>query len=438
MKMIKFISGLVLLILVSLFSSPVYAQTLDSLIQEAVSNNPQLKALEHRIESAGYRVESTDTYPAPDLSVEFSQIPVGEFNIVNKALSNSVAVSQMFMLGGKVAAMTEVEKKNVEITKKQYQEYKTSLIGQLRMQYYTLWISERKKDIQLKNIELLSNLIESSNVLYQVNRISQADLLTIRSELASNKAQLVILDNQIQTDKYKLNRLLGRDLESKEIFTDREITADSLKYSLADLEKVLVDNNPSLKRMNGMIDMNRAMIIANNKELIPDLMLQGMIMRMPQGMILTEQSSLHELEGMPAQTEYMFSLMASINLPFAPWSVNKYKAKEKELASGIRSIEYEREDMKREMLAGLRESFNKMKTAAELIRLYTNNVLPDYRTSLQAQLTAYQNNRAGITTLIDSQRMLLMQEMNLLMARADYKMAEAELEMMTGVQLKTK
>jgi len=38
-----------------------------------------------------------------------------------------------------------------------------------------------------------------------------------------------------------------------------------------------------------MIEMNKAMITANNSELVPDLMLEGMIMRMPRGMILTSK-----------------------------------------------------------------------------------------------------------------------------------------------------
>jgi len=93
--------------------------------------------------------------------------------------------------------------------------------------------------------------------------------------------------------------------------------------------------------MGNMIEMNKAMIDANNRELIPDLMVQGMFMRMPQGMILTSKSDLSMLN---PKTETMYSLMFSINLPFAPWSINKYKAKEQELYAGISSIEYEKND----------------------------------------------------------------------------------------------
>ncbi|MCK7527848.1 MAG: hypothetical protein MZV64_64675 [Ignavibacteriales bacterium] len=59
----------------------------------------------------------------------------------------------------------------------------------------------------------------------------------------------------------------------------------SLRIPLAStqskLEEVLDFSNPTLKKMSGMIEMNKAMIDANNRELIPDLMVQGMFMRMP-------------------------------------------------------------------------------------------------------------------------------------------------------------
>ena len=48
-------------------------------------------------------------------------------------------------------------------------------------------------------------------------------------------------------------------------------------------------SNPSLKKMGSMIEMNKAMIDANSRELIPDLMVQGMLMRM-RGMILTSKA----------------------------------------------------------------------------------------------------------------------------------------------------
>ena len=199
------------------------------------------------------------------------------------------------------------------------------------------------------------------------------------------------------------------------------------------MEILLADSNPSLSKMNNMIDMKREMIEANNKELIPDLMVQGMLMRMPRGMILTSASDLIMLD---PQTEWMYSLMFSINLPFAPWSIGKTNYKEEELAAGISSIEQEKNDMQREMTAQLKEALVKYNTAKELTELYDKKVIPLYTDASESQTTAYQNGKTSLTTVIDSYRMLLMQKMNYYMSKADIQMSLAEVEMMVGTNLK--
>jgi outer membrane protein TolC len=427
--------GLCCLVLYLFQTTMTNGQSIDSLVSEGLKNNQMLKSLEYKINSVEFRTESVNTLPPPNLGIEFNQIPIGKINIWDKAISNSISLSQMFPIGGKVNPMTEVERKNVAVTKDDYEIYKINLISQIKMVYYNIWQMERKIEIQQKNSDLLNEMINSINVSYQVNRINQADVFTIQSEIASNKTQLLILQNQRQAEVYKLNKLLGRNLNSLDLKTEREIIIDSLKYSQSQLEEILVNKNLSLQKMNSMVAMNEAMIIANNRELIPDLMVQGMLMRMPQGMLLTSKTDLSMLAMETPKTEYMYSLMASINLPFAPWSINKYKAKEEELYSGIKGIESEKNDMQREMLSQLKTAFVKLNTSDELIKLYSKEVIPSYQRAVEAQVSAYQNSRTNINTVLDSNRMLLMQQMNYYMAQTDHQMAIAEIEMMVGVKM---
>jgi outer membrane protein TolC len=165
-------------------------------------------------------------------------------------------------------------------------------------------------------------------------------------------------------------------------------------------------------------------------------MVQGMFMRMPRGMILTSKTDLAMLAMETPKTEFMYSLMFSINLPFAPWSINKYKAKEEELYAGISSIEFEKSDMQREMTSQLKTALVKYTTAVDLTKLYSGKVIPLYTKATESQVSAYQNNRTGVTTVIDSYRMLLMQQMNYYMSQADTQMTLAEIEMMVGTTLK--
>ncbi len=407
------------------------AQPVDSLINEALKNNPKLKSLQHKIISSEKRSESVNTLPSPNFSVEFSQVPTNSFNILNRANSNNFSLSQMFPLGGKLNAMAEVERKNTLVESDNYEIYKTNLIAKIKMSYYSLWLIDKKIEIQNRNISLLNDLSNSLQSAVYTNKINQADVLTLQSEIASNETQLLILEKQREAEVYNLNKLLGRDMNSSKIIIE-DLEIASVKKSQTEYEELLSKSNPTLKKMNSMISMNEAMIEANNRELIPDLMIQAMFMRMPQGMYLTSKSDLTMLN---AKTETMYSLMFSINIPFAPWSINKYKTKEEELYAGIKSIEYEKNDMLREISSEIKSVFVKYETSVELANLYSKKIIPLYKQTAESQLTAYLNNRTNITTVIDSYRMLLMQEEKYVMAKADLQMAVAEIEMITGKKL---
>lgn len=422
----------VALFFISAFS--IKAQSVDSLVAEAVKNNPQLKSLQYKITASERRTESINTLPAPNLSVEFSQVPTNSIDILNQSNSNNIALSQMFPLGGKLNAMAEVERKNTLVEGNNYEIYKINLTAAVKMSYYTLWLIDRKIEVQKKNITLINDVIKSVESSYYTNKINQADVLTLQSEIASNETQLLILEKQKEAEIYKLNKLLGRNLDSKNVYAVTDFSESQLSSSQSKLEELLGSYNPSLKKMGSMIEMNKAMIDANNRELIPDLMVQGMFMRMPQGMILTSKSDLSMLD---PKTETMYSLMFSINLPFAPWSINKYKAKEEELYAGISSIEFEKNDMQREMTSQLKAALVKYNTAVDLTKLYNEKVIPLYSKAADSQVSAYQNSRTGVTTVIDSYRMLLMQQMNYYMSKADTQMSLAEIEMMVGTTLPT-
>ena len=83
---------------------------------------------------------------------------------------------------------------------------------------------------------------------------------------------------QKEAEIYKINKLLGRNLDSKEVY-EKDFSADILSSSHQNWKRCSATQIHLLK--NGQYDeMNKAMIDANSRELIPDLMVQGMLMRM--------------------------------------------------------------------------------------------------------------------------------------------------------------
>jgi outer membrane protein TolC len=135
------------------------------------------------------------------------------------------------------------------------------------------------------------------------------------------------------------------------------------------------------------------------------------------------------------KTDWMYSIMASITLPFAPWSSERSTAKADEMRVANLSIDAERNDMQREMISSLRSALNKYATDDSLLHQYQNEIIPLTRQSAEAQTVAYQTGQVPITTVLDSRRMELMKQDDYLMVLMDRQMALIEIEMMVGAPL---
>jgi len=161
-------------------------------------------------------------------------------------------------------------------------------------------------------------------------------------------------------------------------------------------------------------------------------MVSGMIMRMPKGMILSTKTFPMVTD---AREEIMFGLMTSINLPFVPWAKKKITYKIEELENNIRSIEYERMNMIQQMRKEIQSLLLSMETNKDLIKLYEEKVLPSFENVYKLQLTELETGRISINSIVETNRMSLMEKMKYLMAILEYQMAFVELEKIIGQNL---
>jgi outer membrane protein TolC len=417
------------------------AQTVDSLIQEAFRNNPQLKSFGYQIQAAGFRANAAGALPAPTVGLEFSQIPTNSANILSDAISNNVSVSQMFMLGGKLSAMSDVETKRGKVLEQNLGSLGVQLRAKIKMNYFQLWLYDRQIEVQQRTISLLEELARFMLPHVQTNRMRQADLLTIQAEVASEKSRLIEMRSKRVAVQNTLHSLLGRNDFTSAVTTDSVLSSPSLTLSEDQLAGKVRRANPSLMAMDKMKEMNESEIVAANKALIPDIMVQAMVMRMPNGMILTGglrsvDAIQQSVAGMPMQqTDWMYSVMASITLPFAPWSAERSTGKADEMRATNSSIDADKNAMQREMLSSLRSALNRYVVADSLSQQYSKVILPLLREAAEAQTIAYQTGQVPISTVLDARRMELMKQDDFLMALVDRQMALAEIEMMVGAPL---
>ncbi len=422
------------------------AQPLDSLLAEATRNNAQLRAYGFAVQAAEHRIDAAGALPPPQAGVSVEQVPVGNFNIVNSALSNNFYASQMFMLGGKLDAMQDMERARVKNEHERTQEFAAKLRAEITTAYTMLWRIDRQREVYASTATLLSRSIEVASAQVQAARLPYTEVMRLEAEKSLALLKHTTLGNERKSAIAMLNALLGRtntaSVNITPILAERRFIEEQVRINL----KRLVVSNPTLRRMTSMIAMTEAERISSEKESIPDVMLQGMIMRMPQGMALTANSPIftgalespfaYVVRAPNAPPDFMYSLMAQITLPFAPWSSAKYTAKTQELAAIATSQTLERENMERMLSAQVEEQVQKMQTAAETADILEKTVIPLYERTLDAQLTMLSTAQASINTLLDTERMLLMKRDDLLMAREQYHLALAQLEYLLGEPLR--
>lgn len=417
------------------------AQSVDVLVEEAMRNNPQVKSFEYQRDAAEFRANAVRALPAPGLGMEFSQIPTSSANIVNGAIANTVSLSQMFMLGGKLASMAEVERRRGSVIGQNGAAFQVQLRGRIKMAYYQLWLLDRQIEIRENALGLLETLVQTMRPHVLTNRMRQADLLTIQAEEAAERAKVQEKRARREGLLSQLNALMGRTVLSTPVAIDTMLPAVAWRDGESLLADRLRNHNPVLAAMDRMSDMNEAMMSSATKDLIPDVMLQVMIMRMPNGMILTGgQRSMEAVQasvaGMPMQkTDWMYSLMVSVTLPFMPWSSERSSGRADEARSTNLSIGAEREGMLRDMLASLRTAYVKYETNDSLAHQYAAEILPLSTGAAEAQTIAYLNGQVPITTVLDARRMELMKKEDHAMVLVERQMALVEIEMMVGSPL---
>jgi len=408
----------------------IYAQPIDSLLIEALHNNLLIKSFDYKIKSSEQKILQ-QTLPAPEISLEFNQFDLNRFDIWNNSISNNITFTQMFPLGGKLKSMTELNKINIKITREQYNSRVNQIFSEISKKYYELFLVEKKIELLLKQIDLLTQNYNYYKELYTINRIPLSSLLLLKNEITTLQIDLVNLKKERKNKNVELCFLLGRNFDDT-IRIQKELTLPLLNLNDEQI-KELIKSNPDLNRMKFMLEMNKKEVESIKRELYPDLMLSGMIMQMPKGMILTTKTTNQTIN--QNRFNIMFGVMGSITLPFVPWSRKSLNAKTEEIENLTKSYEHELNNMERELSSMVRQSLIRMKSNLEILSQLESETIPNYEKLFQLKLKSLEVDETSILQLIEISRMLLMEKMKYWMFYTEYLMEVSELNFLTGGRL---
>ncbi len=390
---------------------------LEDLIKEALQNNPQLKAAQNQFLSSQTKVKQVTAWDAPQVGIEFFQLPVQSFpNPLKNNMETDYFVQQMIPFPGKLGAMGLSAVNNAKMYQEQFNALRNNVIRDLKNAYYELYLVQRKIEVNKENQELMKQFIEIASKQYQVGMGKQTDIIRAQTELSSLINEGINLLKSEKDIETMINTILSRP-PYQQLGSVPGITEEIPSFSFQQLLPVAVSNRPELKGMNYNIDMYKSELRASELEYYPDFMVRLMY------------------KNMADTKDDFWSAMVGINIPIAFWSKDKYGGKVEENELNIKTAEEQFNSMKNMISYEVQNAVVKLETNRNLYNLNKNTVIPQADQTLQSTIAAYRTGKTEFLMLIDAYRMLFMAKLDFYMSEMNLQQAKAQLEQAVGLPI---
>jgi cobalt-zinc-cadmium efflux system outer membrane protein len=390
---------------------------LDNLLAELLADNPQLQAARQKTAAAKTVIRQVAAWEAPQIGVEFYQTPIQSFpNPLKDGMETDYFVQQMIPFPGKLSAMEQAARQNAGMVDQDYQALERQMIQQLKSAFYELYFVQQKMSINAESQELMKRFIEIALKQYEGGMGTQADILRAQTEFS------VLLNDEIKLHQehgiitVMINTLINHAVDESQ-GTIAEIKPDSLRWTLAQLQNLAMQNRPELQGMNYNIAMNKAELTFSKREYFPDLMAKVMY------------------KNMTDTKNDFWSVMLGMNIPLTFWSGSRYTARVEENRLKVTQAENEFINMKNMVLNEIQNALIRMQASYSSMKLYKSSNIPQAEQMLQSTLTVYQTGKTEFLMVIDAYRMLLMAKLDYQMSLMNYMVSQAQLEQSVGMNI---
>jgi outer membrane protein, heavy metal efflux system len=393
---------------------PPPAATIDTLVAQALAENPEVRFYEAEIAAAKGARRDAGAWRNPELSGE-----IGAKRTVGDGLDAAgvvwvASVQQTFEWPGRVSLRKAIASRQVKLAEQGLEQFRTSLAAAVRQKAFALLAAQQKQraaaEVAGRGEELVSTLVqrEPSGVTPQLeSRAIEASVLKLkRAETeAAKEAQSALL---------ALNQLRGHMLSEPVELNAYETTFPKLPSIAELMKRATVGNFELLQRQTELEQQGFRVQLARNN-IWPSITAGPMI----------EQENAGEQETRAA-------LAVSMALPL--WNRNKgnidaARAREQQAQASLFVSQ-------RELERQIRESAMAYELHRKEMERWSPKIADELRTAAELADRHYRLGAVPLTTYLEIQSSYLDALDVIYSSRADALTAAAELERLTGSKIK--
>ena len=387
--------------------------SLEGLIQEALAKNPRLRAAKARWEARKARIGQVHVLDDPELGFDTWNIP-SDLD-VSETRNLILFLRQRFPFPGTLSLRAEAARAEALQAWEEYEATAREIVMQVKTAYYHLYGIHKAIDVTQETVGILRRFERMARVKYATGGGSQQDVLKAQVELARLANDLVILRQELEAARARLNTLLHRPPRAP-LGVPGALVLVELPDTLESLEAMALRQRPELKAARAAIARSRYRVALARRRFYPDF---SVTVKRFQNQAIPQPNG--------------WGLSASINIPWV--FRKKHDERLGETRHRLAQDEALHRALEDETRFAVLDLWVKIRTAERLVRLYRNSVLPQAEQAVAAALIGYRADRVDFLSLLDSQRRLEAFRLEYYRALVSQNQAVAELERILGTEL---
>ena len=238
------------------------AQQLEALIEEGLTNNPEIQIFELKHQIAKEKVNEVNTLPNTQIGVGYF---VSEPETRTGAQRFKVSAKQMLPSFGSITARENYKNSLADAVYEDIAIAKRKLVASISQSYYNLYALKEKQTVLDENIALLETYETLALTSVEVGKASAVDVLRLQMRQNELEQLKQVLEQDYLAEKTLLNKLLNRE-KNRTISIDNELTMPS-ENSLINSENLAL--HPELLKYNKLYESVEKSELLNQKKSNP-------------------------------------------------------------------------------------------------------------------------------------------------------------------------
>lgn len=383
------------------------------LLDEALANNPEIRAMQERAAAFYARSKAEGALDDPVFRIEKEEIPAGSpFELGSPPTTTRYSISQMFPFPGKRPLRENIALKEAGAAKAELRARELEVVESVKSAYYDYALLDESIRIARDIKRLLEDMSRIAQSKYATGQVSQQDVIRVNVETAAINEEIISLGARKGIAASRLKALLDRPQDSA-LPERAALTFKRASLDLEGLTRAALSQNPEVKALESEAEANELSSRLAEKNYYPDFMV---------GVEPMERDGRFDSYG----------VMFQMNIPI--WR-GKYDSLSEEARAGARSAKARLRAAENRKGFEVRSAVLMVEAAERTIDLYETSLLPLVELSYESAIRNYQAGKADLLTLLDTERELKRVRIERIATIAEYMKRTAELERVIGSDL---